>query len=202
MLLQDLSPATSHRGAGVAATRFDARTRALGGADCGPGLPARFVIRLEPGTYWVVALRLPTEPEDREEATTPAEPATITVSGVPTLTTVPEPDATAAASDARSWALPTVIPARGTLLLRNPGANGHSLRLERVPPGESAQLWLETAKLGRGVGGLGSARLSAGEEMLWIYDFAPGEYVAMDISIGGHGYPQPHGAGAVIVTLK
>jgi len=51
-------------------------------------------------------------------------------------------------------------------------------------------------------GGVGTARLSAGTEMLWIYDLAAGDYLAVDSSIGENGYPQPYGARAVIVTIR
>ena len=202
LLLEDLGPQTSDQGSGAAATRLDAKTRALGGADCAPGSPAQFATTLEAGTYWLAALPRPIEGADQQEVFTSAALSTVSVSGRSTAVTLPEPDATAVASDARSWALPETIPARGTLLLRNPGANSHSLRLEDVPPDLTAQQWLEGTKLGRGADGVGSARISAGTEMLWIYDLAPGEYVVTDSSIGDHGYPQPYGAGAVLVTLR
>jgi len=38
--------------------------------------------------------------------------------------------------------------------------------------------------------------------MLWIYDLAAGDYLAVDSSIGENGYPQPYGARAVIVTIR
>jgi hypothetical protein len=202
MLLQDLGPQTSDKAAGAAATRFDSRTRSLGGADCAPGSPAQFGITLEAGTFWVAALPRPTEGADQQDVFTAQALSTLTVSGSPTAAALPTPDATAVASDARSWTLPEPIAARGTLRLRNPGANSHSLRFEKVPPDSTPQEWLEATKLGRGADGVGSARLSPGGEMLWIYNLAPGAYVVTDSSIGEYGYPQPYGAGAVLVTLR
>lgn len=200
MLSQDLGPQTTDQAAGAAATRLDRSTRSLGGIDCAPGEPARFALSLDAGRYWWVALRRPSDGLD-EPAATP-EPVDLTVTGTVLNGTLPEPDATAVASDDRSWDLPDRLPSSGTLLLRNPGENSHSLRLEDAPEGVSAQDWLEATKLGRGAAGVGSARLSPGTQLLWSYDLSPGPYVATDSSIGEHGYPQPNGAGAVIVILE
>jgi hypothetical protein len=210
-LLADLTPQTSEERSAAAAERIDTMTRSLGGADAAPRSPAQFAIRLDPGTYWFVALPSRTGEiasgtgDVGQDGAIPAGAlVAVTVSGTPMATTLPTPDATAVARDDRSWALPAVLPARGTLLLRNPGANSHRLLLDPVPDGLTAQEWLDATRIGRGMegGGVGTARLSAGAEMLWIYDLSRGDYVAMDSSIGENGYPQPHGARAVIVTLE
>jgi hypothetical protein len=210
-LVADLSPQTSEERSAAAAARIDTMTRSLGGADSAPRSPAQFAIRLDPGTYWFAAvpsrtgeIASSTGDVGQDDAIPAGALVAVTVSGTPRATTMPTPDATALASDDRSWALPAVLPARGTLLLRNPGANSHALLLDPVPDGLTAQEWLEATRIGRGVegGAVGTARLSAGAEMLWIYDLPRGDYVAMDTSIGENGYPQPYGARAVIVTLR
>ncbi len=201
MLADDLGPQSSQAGSAAASARLDAKTRSLGGVDCASGTPGQFAITLAAGSYWFAALPRPGEGVEPEDVVPQEAPMTVTVSGPATATRMPAPDGTAAARDDRSWTLPQAAPASGTLLLRNPAARSHSLLLDPVPEDLTAQQWLEATRLGRGVDGVGTARLSAGAEMLWMYDLPPGAYVAMDVSIGENGYPQPYGAGAVIINL-
>lgn len=202
-LAADFGPAPSSEAQAAQWARFDARGRSLGGTWSEPGSPWGFALTLEAGTYWVVDLHREPGPAGDDDVLDPANVATVTVTGTRVERALPDPDGLATASSDRSWDLPDTLPAQGTLLVRNTTAQSHQLVVDPVPADLTAQEWLDLTRGGRGMDCAcrSPARVSAGTEFLWTYDLPAGEYLILDFSTGGLGYPQYNGAGATIIRL-
>lgn len=201
-LREDFGPHASEQELVAAAARFEAGARLLGGSWSEPGGTWSFARTLDEGAYWFVDLaREPGDAGD-DDVLHPARIVTVTVSGEGAGATLPASDAVASVTEEDAWTLPEAIPAAGTLRITNGTTGSHQLVLERVPDGTAPQDWLAQSRAGHKECPCGSpAPVSGGEEFLWVYDLPPGDYVVLDRSIGGQGYPQYDGAGASLVRL-
>ena len=196
-LVADLGPHSDEATTIAAANRFDTAVMASGGAWSAAGESGLFAAALGSGTYWVVDLA-------REPLV--ANVHTLTVTGSPLATNLPQPDAVASATSERTWTVPRNLPAKGTLLLRNSTLGTHQFVIEPVPPSLTPAAYLSATRTGRGMEAPwtipGPSLVSAGVEFLWTFDLPPGSYVVMDLSLGSYGYRQYAGAGAILVSLS
>jgi hypothetical protein len=202
-LAEDFGPHDSAEAYSAATARLEEQARSLGGAWSTPENPGIFAQVLAAGTYWFVDLSREPGEAGGDDTLDAADVVSVTVTGTPTATVLPEHDAVAEASEDRSWRLPESLPAAGSLLLRNETESSHRLILDPVPPDSTAEEWLALTREGRGIECPchSPAGVGAGTEFLWSYDLPPGDYLVMDLSISELGYPQYNGAGATTVTL-
>jgi hypothetical protein len=195
-LVADLGPHSDEATTASAANRFDTSVMAYGGAWSTAGSSGLFAKAIDSGTYWVV---------DLARAPLVANVHTLSVTGSPLATNLPQPDAVASASMERTWTVPKSLPAKGTLLIRNSTPGTHQLVIEPVPPSYTPKAYLSATRTGRGMEAPwtipGPSLVSAGVDFLWTYDLSPGDYVIMDLSLGTYGYRQYAGAGAILVSL-
>jgi hypothetical protein len=174
-LAQGHSPA-----ARTALARVFAHTIFDGGVNVFPGTPASFTVNVEPGTYYLGELvRRPELTPIRVAG--PASTARLASYGV-----VTETDA--------GYRLPAILPARGTITIRDAGDQPHRLNLIPVRRGTTrAQLAAYIRKTGGSDNSpapafalngaqLGTSDISPNRQMQLMYDLPAGEYAILDFN--------------------
>jgi hypothetical protein len=179
--LADGRRAQGHTAAAHAALRriFD-ETVFAGGVDLFTGQTASFTVTVRPGTYYL------------GEMTSRPHFTPIRVTGVAGAAARAASAAVITATDSGYRLDPSTLPANGSITIRNAGARPHRLNLIPVAPGTTrAQLGAYIRKTGARDNApapsfalnrpqLGTADISAGQQMQLSYRLAPGEYALID----------------------
>jgi len=180
--LVDGTRAKSHDAAAHAALRrILAETIFDGGVDLFPGQSATFTVTVHRGTYYL------------GEMTSHPQFTPIRVAGTPEATRL-SPAAVITATDSGYHIQPSTLPTHGTITIRDSGLRPHRLNLIPVKPGTTrAQLGAYLLKTGARDNAppppfalkgpqLGTADISARQQMQLTYSLPAGDYALIDFN--------------------